>query len=260
MARSLNASAVLHIDFLRLYPQSLFWIKGLIKTRHRSEDLDHTEAELGDNMMNIIRTMILTALAVGWLAIGQSSASPISVMVGDNDGYGAGIADNGSTAGLFDTFTTDNRSAAEAAATNGAQFTDFYGFSPDGTIILPFAGLLTSATLTIDMADFQSSTFGAILADINGVALPFSFDDGFRISVVRDFVLSGSQIAAANLDGAVRLNLARNGSGDFIGFDYFRLTGNVSETPLPAALPLFLTMLGGMGFLKWRRRKATRIA
>ena len=27
----------------------------------------------------------------------------------------------------------------------------------------------------------------------------------------------------------------------------------VSPVPLPAALPLFLTMLGGMGFLKWRR-------
>jgi hypothetical protein len=28
-----------------------------------------------------------------------------------------------------------------------------------------------------------------------------------------------------------------------------------SPVPLPAALPLFLTMLGGMGFLKWRKRK-----
>ena len=27
-------------------------------------------------------------------------------------------------------------------------------------------------------------------------------------------------------------------------------------TPLPAALPLFLTMLGGLGWLKWRRSKA----
>ena len=27
-------------------------------------------------------------------------------------------------------------------------------------------------------------------------------------------------------------------------------------TPLPAALPLFLTMLGGIGFLRWRRPKA----
>ena len=31
--------------------------------------------------------------------------------------------------------------------------------------------------------------------------------------------------------------------------------GTVSPMPLPASLPLFLTMLGGMGFLKWRRDK-----
>ena len=31
---------------------------------------------------------------------------------------------------------------------------------------------------------------------------------------------------------------------------------SISTVPLPAALPLFLSMLSGVGFLRWRRRKA----
>lgn len=41
----------------------------------------------------------------------------------------------------------------------------------------------------------------------------------------------------------------------------FQLTGTEAATPLPAALPLFATGLGAMGFFGWRRkRKAQAIA
>jgi hypothetical protein len=37
--------------------------------------------------------------------------------------------------------------------------------------------------------------------------------------------------------------------------------GNSAETPLPAALPLFASGLGGLGLLGWRRkRKAQAVA
>lgn len=35
----------------------------------------------------------------------------------------------------------------------------------------------------------------------------------------------------------------------------FQLTGNLSATPLPSALPLFATGLGAMGFFGWRRKR-----
>ena len=41
----------------------------------------------------------------------------------------------------------------------------------------------------------------------------------------------------------------------------FGTNGTWSETPLPAALPLFATGIGGLGLLGWRRkRKAQAVA
>ena len=68
--------------------------------------------------INLCLAGILTAAAT------QSFAT--TWMIGDNDGYGAGIPDNGNHP--FNGFTAgyDGRSASEMAATNGAQFTDTY--------------------------------------------------------------------------------------------------------------------------------------
>lgn len=189
-----------------------------------------------------------------------AGAVPISSMVGDDDGYGMGIPDNGSTAWSC---CFDNRSPAEATATDGAQFTDLYsalfpGFgenpTPFGQVFLPFSGTLLSAVLTIDMADFEASWYGPILADVNGVSLPFAFDDGFRNTVVRSWLLTPSMLAAANAAGQVILTFDRAGSGDFIAFDYFRLDGEVREAPEPGTLALLAAGLLGMGLAPRRRR------
>jgi hypothetical protein len=41
---------------------------------------------------------------------------------------------------------------------------------------------------------------------------------------------------------------------DYGGSHSFAL---VSATPIPAALPLFASALGGLGYVGWRRRKST---
>jgi hypothetical protein len=48
--------------------------------------------------------------------------------------------------------------------------------------------------------------------------------------------------------------------GTLAAFDIIGDITAASATPLPAALPLFASGLGGLGFLGWRRKKKTAIA
>ena len=60
---------------------------------------------------------------------------------------------------------------------------------------------------------------------------------------------------------AVRRRHERGYGTDSLGLQSPFLLTPVSETPLPAALPLFATGLGALGLLGWRRkRKAAAIA
>jgi hypothetical protein len=197
------------------------------------------------------------------LAATPALAVPIVITVGDNDGYGFGVADGGPAAWPGPGFSGedyDGRSGAEAAAANGAEITDVYsaiypasGPNPSATasVLFPFAGSLASATLVIDMGDFQTSTFGPISANVNGVALPFGFDDGFQATVVRIFLLTPAMIGAANAAGQVVLNFDHGDSVDFIAFDYFELQGDV--VPEPATIGLLGLGLSGLALRRRRR-------
>src|SRR5438067_3092217 len=141
-----------------------------------------------------MRKVLMGAMIVIVLGVaGSAAAVPITITIGDNDGYGLGCPDNGTCVwngpgGSGENM--DRRSAAEAAAVNGAQLTDVYsaifpGFGPNpsttGDVLFALgANKITSGSITIDMGDFQASTFGPILASINGVPISFAFDDGFR--------------------------------------------------------------------------------
>lgn len=94
--------------------------------------------------------------------------------------------------------------------------------------------------------------FGALAANINGVSVPFSFADGRFVTAIHSFTLN-----AAKLAGEVYLHLDRNGSGDFIAFDWFELVGTTSTAvPEPATLSILGAALAGLGLLRRRRRIA----
>jgi hypothetical protein len=214
--------------------------------------------------------IILTAA----LAVFFGSASATTWVIGDNDGYGIGIPDNGDHPFNGSTANYDGRSAAEMAATNGAQYTDTYstthpGFGPQpGTVAtFTFDGLgsgWTVGTMIFDMADFQATTFGAVAASFNGIAQNWAFNDGFPHTAIHTFALAADVLASINATGKLIVTVDRNGSSDFYGFDYAALSNTalnpgdvpplIPVIPEPETYALMLAGLAVVGTIARRRR------
>jgi hypothetical protein len=210
-------------------------------------------------------SLILVVLAL--LVLGMPAlANPITILVGDIDGFGLGCASTGTCVWPGPGFSGepyDGRSEAEKAATNGAQITDVYTAlytNPDegpnsfttADVLFAFTGMLTTGTIEIGMGDFQSSEFGAFTASINGFSVPFAFQDGFQKTVVRTFTLTADQIAAANAIGQVVLSLDRDDSLDYVAFDYFKLDGTTAVPDTGSSAQLLLIAFGALGFARKR--------
>lgn len=216
-------------------------------------------------MKNFLVFLAAMSLVIGM--VGVAGAVPFSITIGDNDGYGFGVVDNG-TAAWPGYVPYDGRSAAEAVATDGTQITDVYSaiFSQPGYGPNPYdisdvffdtsAGTLNSAILEIDMGDFQASTFGQIDVYYNGVLQTnlFNFNDGFQNTVIRQFTLDAATIASINAVGEFDITLNRAGSNDFIAFDYFQLSGDIDLAPVPEPTTMLLLGSGLAGLAGFRRR------
>ncbi len=202
------------------------------------------------------------AAAAFFAFAGTGQAATISMMIGDNDGYGEGIADNANVVTMTN-FPADQRSATEMAATDGSEQTDINSalYAPVSSTALfkfAFVGNLTNAILTLDIGGIQDGVFGSsTLASFNGVLQSglLALQQGVTGTNVLNFALSAGQLAQANSDGFVSLFLDRNGNSDAIFIDYVALNGNTtSAVPVPASLPLLLAGIGGLVALRRRNR------
>jgi hypothetical protein len=179
---------------------------------------------------------VLTALSV---AMGTASAA--TWIIGDDDGFGTGIP-NGANHAMAPPIY-DGRSAAEMAATNGAQFTDTYstsqpGYSPQADMVSTFTfsdlgSGWTEGNVIFDMADFEASAFGPVLVTFNSVVQNWDFNDGFLTTKVRAFALEQPVLDQINLTGSLVVVIDRNQSGDFYGIDYAGLTDDSDIVVIP---------------------------
>jgi hypothetical protein len=144
--------------------------------------------------------------------------------------------------------TANNSSGGTLGSCANLTFCDF-----SGTLDINVAtGVITGWDITFPgLPGFTTMTvFGAgqLRSIENGYIFTLLFDTGQTPPSLVGY--SGGPITG---ESVVRTGGAGTVYGD--------LTGSITPTPLPAALPLFATGIGGLGLLGWRRkRKAQAVA
>jgi hypothetical protein len=124
--------------------------------------------------------------------------------------------------------------------------TDVAGNTYTGTLFLEYGG---NANGTPDTSAFFNVLIGStIIASATGAAPSDGGWPGVYTALMFSFVGTGSDVLT--IEGNT------NPSEWFV--DDISVPGGTTATPLPAALPLFATGIGGLGLLGWRRKRKAR--
>lgn len=224
-----------------------------------------------------MRSEIKVLAAVSALLLGAVSARADSVIVpyagafnentvaGPVDGLPAGDFDTIgglNDVGLFNLVAGVNTFTGSAKTPNDSSDAFLIGIGPNQTLIsasIVFGTNLNDFNplfaapgphLVLEESDPTPTIFD-IAVGSNGQSGPVTFNaPSFTRGTGIYSVLFGNGTFASNNNDPV---------GYVITFNVTETTPPV-ETPLPAALPLFATGLGAMGFLGWRRKKKAQAA
>ena len=158
-------------------------------------------------------------------------------------------------------------SAAKAATVTELYNFTASGFTASGSPVDPWTG---SFTITFDpTGGTQAGALGAFSSNLPAGYGTFTFLAFPGELVVGDDCNIGGCSATAGADnafvdfhvtasGGLTFNLAAISSTSSTSSLFETSTGTVSQTPLPAALPLFASGLGAMGLFGWRRKRKTQ--
>jgi hypothetical protein len=159
-------------------------------------------------------------------------------------------------------------------AAKSATVTQSFNFSassfPSGS---PINGWTGSFTITWNpTGGFQSGVLGAFSSNLPagyGTFTGFYAGSGSGVVLGDNCTTSDCEVIPNNdqakleflpagVSGGLEFVFATVSSTSTDG-DFTSFTGTVTQTPLPAALPLFATGLGGLGLLGWRRKRKARV-
>lgn len=203
------------------------------------------------------RMLCIVAIISLLIAASIVPSYAVIMIIGDNDGYGYGDssvpdgADLPTTADPMGTWVFDNRDAAELAAADGSQYTDWEPYAQrDFSFTISGIPETFSATFSMDVSGIQESWFGAssLYLDGDDYSSMLPYDQG----PFGSGLLSTSVDVALLTDGALNVHFLGS-SADHIAFDYFCL--EVNEVPEPTSLIILGT--GFLGFLGFGKRKRT---
>jgi hypothetical protein len=155
------------------------------------------------------------------------------------------------------TFAGDVQYALNGSRTDGAVLlNEGYGSVPGGSASTTVAGLNPGTTYTLSFDVWGDNIPG------QAWVLNVSVDGAFLLGLT-----AVDQQPGTNLGTTAMVSFTATGTSAVLGFSQASTTSaspifdnvQVSTTPLPAALPLFASGLGGMGlFGWWRKRKDKR--
>ena len=140
--------------------------------------------------------------------------------------------------------TANNVSGGTLGSCANLAFCDF-----SGTLDIDVtAGTITGWDITFPgLPDFNIVTVafaGSLRTISNGYIFTLLFDTGPSLVGYSGGPITGESVVRTGGAGTV----------------YGDLTGSITPTPLPAALPLFATGLGALGLLGWRRKRKAGLA
>jgi hypothetical protein len=160
---------------------------------------------------------------------GTNSVLPSSVSLGDSITFDV-FADNGGTSLDSQTWSVTNITSATIKAGS-------YSATTSGSFINPsFGSFSTNASGQLATLDFQGTQNGT---DTNGNTIL-----GYRMLNANDIWVAEPGLAESSFGADSPPNINN--------------TTISLATPLPAALPLFATGIGGLGLLGWRRKRKAR--
>lgn len=200
---------------------------------------------------------IATAIFLG--ATAAANAATISVASADCDPSQSATGHAG--AGLS---CSSDPARTDAGAVNlGAGDSDFYSLGLQGGVIFEVDPAFTGPATVLEVTN--SGTNHKEAAEVYGSTDGVNFDllgtvtnqnGGTTVGGEQSVTFSGvyKYIGFLDVSQAFFASLGGTGSTDGFDLDAFTIT-EVSEVPLPAALPLFLAGIAGVGGLSRRRAK-----